>query len=92
MKFNSFKILKIFVMTKIYFLARKINFDSIISVRSTPLREIGRIRIRTSDLQIRIREAPKLTDPEHWYKYAAGPSTVSSTEGHERMRYRRKLT
>ena len=70
-------------MTIINFLARKINFDSIISVRSTPLREKGKIRIRTSDLRIRIRirEAPKLTDSEHWYKYAADPLRYLRQEG-----------
>jgi hypothetical protein len=68
-------------MIKIKFLAIKIflfkfNFARIISVRSTPLREKGRIRIQTSDLRMRIRirtsdlriripEGQKITDPEY---------------------------
>jgi hypothetical protein len=40
----------------------KFHFASIISVRSTPLREKGRIQIRISDY--RIRMAQKLTDPD----------------------------
>jgi hypothetical protein len=42
-------------------------FASIILVRSTHLREKGRIRIRirTSDYLIRIREAQKHADPQH---------------------------
>jgi hypothetical protein len=71
--------IKIIIFSKKIFLL-KFYFASIISVRSTLLREKGRIRsririrIRTCDqrIRMRIREARKHTDPdadpepEHW--------------------------
>jgi hypothetical protein len=60
MKFKSFNIVKICLLTKIFSeenFGLKFYFATIISVRSKLLSEKGRIRSRIRRIQMRIREA-----------------------------------
>jgi hypothetical protein len=60
--FKKFDVYKLENSLMINFLL-KLNFANITSVRATPLREKGKIRIRASDKQA--REAQNLTDSKH---------------------------